>query len=527
MTDNDTIAAISTAPGEGGIGIVRISGNRSLEILGKVFRGPEVKNFADRVMYYGHIVEPSLQETVDEALVVFMKGPRSYTGEDVCEIQCHGGGVPLRRILELVCGLGAAPAQPGEFTKRAFLNGRIDLAQAGAVIDLIRSRTARGYHAAKEQAEGRLSRQIGAAREFLLAALSEIAVRIDYPEVFEDEEEGDEPEGEDLKAVAEVSLESGRAEASFKSGGAETSLQSGGAESSLTDGYALIPLQSGGARLSVGAGALARAERIIASMLEGAEAGRLLRDGIRVVIIGKPNVGKSSLFNALARDDAAIVTATPGTTRDALEVWIDVCGIPVLLTDTAGIRKSLEEIETLGIERAKEQYEKADIAIFLLDGSLPLSSEDTEIAELLDPDKKLILAINKSDLKQEFGKVDAVSLLPFGFESGKIINISLIDDGYCNIKENIREIEERLGELAIGNLDACPSLLVTKARHKLLLESAAEEIAEARSAMAEGKALEFAEVNIRAAWEALGEITGETATDDIIDRVFEEFCVGK
>ncbi|MCL2112147.1 MAG: tRNA uridine-5-carboxymethylaminomethyl(34) synthesis GTPase MnmE [Clostridiales bacterium] len=475
----DTIAAVSTAPGEGGIGVVRISGDRSLEIMGRVFVrvGSCGTDFAERTVYYGHIVEPLSAERVDEALVFFMKGPRSYTGEDVCEIQCHGGGVPLRRVLDIVCGLGAVPAQPGEFTKRAFLNGRLDLAQAGAVIDLIRSKTARGYHAAREQAEGRLSERVRAVREVLLGALAEIAARIDYPEGFE----GD-----------------------------------------------------GG----VGIGALRSAAEGVAALLDGAEAGRIVRDGVRVVIVGRPNVGKSSLFNALVREDAAIVAPTPGTTRDALEIWLDMGGVPVLLTDTAGMREGAEEIEALGIERAKEQYERADLAVFLLDGSEPLSEADRAIAGGLDPEKKHVVAIGKGDLPQAFGAAEAAAILPPEIEAGEIVRLSLIDDGQRTDKEKAGEIERRLEGLVMGGIAAGSSLLVTKARHKALLERAAAEIAEGMAALGGGGASggadgnfagapEFAEVNIRAAWEALGEIIGETATDDIIDRVFEEFCVGK
>jgi len=468
MTGNDTIAAVSTAPGEGGIGIVRISGDRAAEILGTIFAGPGSSKpgeteFADKRMYYGHIIEPSSGETVDEALVVCMRGPRSYTGEDVCEIQCHGGGVPLRRILGLVCELGAQPAQPGEFTKRAFLNGRLDLAQAGAVIDLIKSKTERGYHAAREQAEGRLSERVRRARELLLGILAGIAADIDYPEY----------EGAEKNPESELAL----------------------------------------------------AGEIISELLEGAEAGQLIRDGVRAVIIGKPNTGKSSLFNALAGEDAAIVTAAPGTTRDSIEIWLDVSGIPVLLSDTAGIRESDGEVETLGIERTKEQYRKADLAILLLDGSVGLSEEDFEIAKMLDAEKKLIVAINKNDLEPAFEKKNAAEMLPFEFDENEIVQISLLSDKNCN--EAIACVEKTIGKFVYGGVYSGTSLLVTKARHKMLLEKAGKEIREAQGAIFSGEAPEFVEVSLRAAWNFLGEVTGETATEEIIDRVFEDFCVGK
>ena len=468
MIETDTIAAVSTAPGEGGIGIVRVSGDKAAEILAKIFAAPSEGRpggtvFADKNMYYGHILEPASNETVDEALVVFMKEPKSYTGEDVCEIQCHGGGVPLRRVLDIVCGLGAVPAQPGEFTKRAFLNGRLDLAEAGAVIDLIKSKTRQGYIAAKEQVEGKLSERIRAARELLLGTLAGLAASIDYPEY----------DGEEQKLGEELNL----------------------------------------------------AEKEILELLKGAEAGRIVRDGMRVVIIGKPNTGKSSLFNALAREDAAIVTQAPGTTRDAIEVWLDVKGVPVLLSDTAGIREGGDEIETLGIGRAKEQYLKADASIFLLDSSEALAEEDMAIAKMLDPEKKLILAINKSDLPKAFTKEELAETLPFDFDEKEMITTSLINDE--SIKEAVSIIEEKLRDFVFEGVSQGASLLVTKARHKALLEKAALEIGEARDAETKGEAPEFIEVNIRAAWTSLGEITGETATEDIIDRVFEEFCIGK
>jgi len=472
MTENDTIAAVSTAPGEGGIGIVRISGERASEILGRIFihgrdgsfHAPVQEiEFTNRTMYYGQIIDPSSSETVDEVLVVYMEGPGSYTGEDVCEIQCHGGGVPLKRILDIVCGLGAAPAQPGEFTKRAFLNGRIDLAQAGAVIDLIRSKTELGYHAAKEQAEGKLSIRVRAVREILLGALAEMTARIDYPEYDGEEKVSDTALNEAAGAISEL--------------------------------------------------------------LEEAEAGRLVKDGVRAAIIGRPNTGKSSLFNSLVREDAAIVTATPGTTRDAIEVWLDVQGIPVLLSDTAGIREKTSGVEELGIERAKEQYRKADVSIFLLDRGEPLSEADFSIAKMLDPEKKHIIVLNKKDLPAGFGREKAVKILPFDFDEKDIIEISLLSDEGC--KDASEKIEERLGKLVLGGVNAGSSLLVTKVYHKGLLEKALREIEEAKQILDEGKAPEFAEVNLRAAWNALGEVTGETATEDIINRVFEEFCVGK
>jgi len=541
MTGNDTIAAVSTAPGEGGIGIVRVSGDKAAEILGKIFKMSDI-DFADKTMYYGHIQDPSSSETVDEALVVFMKGPKSYTGEDVCEIQCHGGGVPLRRILDIVCGLGAVPAQPGEFTKRAFLNGRIDLAQAGAVIDLIRSKTELGYHAAKEQAEGKLSERVRAVRELLLGALAEIAVRIDYPEAFYDEEFKAARTGVSLRFVGGEKDKSTENTRLLTAGSRRASpMLKASSRRELGDLHceSLIPrntstTQSSAEHRQIGENLrllasqnddpLSKAAEDIRELLEGASAGRLIKDGVRVVIIGKPNTGKSSLFNAMVREEAAIVTATPGTTRDAIEIWLDVRGVPVLLSDTAGIREGAENIEELGIKRAKEQYRKSDVSILLLDGSEKLSDEDLDIAKLLDPEKKLIVAINKTDLPKAFEK-SSLKTLSLIIDEKEILDISLINDEYS--KTAVEQIEQKIEDFVLEGVNAGSSLLVTKIRHKGLLEKALGEIEEAQSVLSEGKAPEFAEINLRSAWNALGEITGETATGDIIDRVFEEFCVGK
>jgi len=270
---------------------------------------------------------------------------------------------------------------------------------------------------------------------------------------------------------------------------------------------------------------LAQAAEGVKELLDGAEAGRLIREGVRVIIIGKPNTGKSSLFNALAREEAAIVTATPGTTRDAIEVWLDIRGVPVLLSDTAGMRESENDIEAMGIARAKEQYGKAELSIFLLDGSSPLTEEDREIAKSLDPEKKHLVAINKTDLPVVFGREKAKEIMPAGLEETEILEISLIGDEAR--KEATALLEKALEKAALAGTSVGTNLLVTKARHKALLEKAGAEIKEAQDAVRSGAALEFAEVNIRAAWNLLGEVTGETATDEIIDRVFEEFCVGK
>ena len=461
---NDTIAAISTAPGEGGIGIIRISGCTASDVIAKIFlsknhKPGDLSQFKDRQMYYGHIVEPSSMETIDEVLVVYMKSPHSYTGEDVVEIQCHGGPVPLREILSLVYKNGVTPATPGEFTKRAFLNGRIDLVQAGAVIELINAKTDKGYKAAKSQTDGHLSKAINAIRMMLLEVLAQITARIDYPEAFD--------EGE-----------------------AEEYLPS-----------------------------LLSAKKAVDDLIDTAETGRIVSNGLRTVIIGKPNAGKSSLFNTLARDDAAIVTNIAGTTRDALEIMINIQGIPVVLTDTAGIREADGQIEALGIQKSKEAYEKSELAIFLLDGNKKIEPEDVEIAKQLDPDKKTLFVINKNDMTQEMTDEEVKELVPFDAE---IVRISAIE------VNSVKALEEKIAALVFSGKEVFGAdMLVTKETHKLLLCNALEDICEAIEIVSRGEAVEFAEVNVRAAYETLGEILGETVTDDILDKVFEEFCIGK
>jgi tRNA modification GTPase len=502
----ETIAAVSTAPGEGGIGIVRLSGERAEEILNHLFvksRGAEEEtsarafvagaSFEDRKMRHGWIVDPVSKETVDEALCVLMRGPHSYTGEDVAEIQCHGGPVPLRRILRAAYALGAAPAEPGEFTKRAFLNGRIDLVQAGAVIDLINSRTDLAYRAARELADGHLSGRIREARERLLEALAEICVRIDYPEAFD-------YTGGRFVCVNEVSA-------------------------ALAE-----PLQAAG--------------NILTDLLTGADRGRLVRDGLRTVIIGRPNVGKSSLYNALLRADAAIVAAEPGTTRDTLETWLDLGGAAVAVTDTAGIREYAGDVEQAGIRRAREAYARADVCLFVLDGAAPVTEEDRQIAENLDETKPTILVLNKNDLPSACTEEEALALAPFAIGLVRTtLAVSLDSDNEHAAEQNytnktspcvmgeaggLSSLEALLSGLVTeGKLPSEQSFLVTREAHKAALEKAAAEIREGLAALLDGEPPELAEVSVREAYRILGEMIGEEVSDEVINRVFEGFCVGK
>ena len=463
---SETIAAISTAYGEGGIGIVRISGEKALEILNSLFYSPgqtdSLFSFADRKMNYGYIKEPSSNELVDEVLAVYMKAPRTYTKEDVVEIYCHGSIVSLRRILALILSGGAVMAEPGEFTKRAFLNGRIDLAQADAVIDLIQAKTDRGYEAAFDQLEGGLSAKINSIRSALTDALAEIVVNLDYPD-------------ED-----------------------ENALDVDSAASGIKKNLEMI-------------------ESVLKELIDTADTGRMIREGIDVVITGRPNVGKSSVMNALLRDARAIVSDIPGTTRDRIEEYLSLRGIPVKLTDTAGIRDADNSIEEIGIAMSKKAASNADLIALILDSSEALQKEDLMIAESL-AEKDAVVMLNKTDLPGAIDVDRVHELLP----KAVIIEISALTGEGIDIFEDYVE-----KAVYGGTLKQSGSLLVTNVRHKDLLVKASEEILKAIEMLGEGEALDFVEVDVRMAFDYLGEITGQTVTEDILDRVFSRFCVGK
>lgn len=454
----DTIAAISTAFGEGGIGIIRISGEGSLEVMKQVFV-PAVKGEPEnRKMTYGHIVDPDDGQTIDEVLCVWMKGPRTYTAEDLVEIDCHGGMVPLRKTLELVLRKGARLAEKGEFTKRAFLNGRIDLSQAEAVIDLIRARADKTYNVAIGQLEGSLSKRIRGIRKMLMDALVNLTVNIDYPD-------------EDIEELT---------------------------YSKLSKALEEVMLQ-------------------VNELLDSASTGRIINEGLKVAIIGKPNVGKSSLMNALLRESRAIVTEIPGTTRDTIEETLSIKGIPVVLTDTAGIRDTEDRIETIGIERSKKSFNEADLVILVIDGSSPLSQEDRQIMEYVDSGKTITI-VNKDDLGHVTTAEDVRALLP-GLQ---VINTSM-DRG-----SGLAELENAIvSRVYKGDIKQSESCMVTNVRHKALLEDAQQSLSDAMALTHAGEPLEIIEIDVNSAYEALGEIIGEAVGDDILDEVFSRFCLGK
>ena len=455
---DDTIAAVATAMGEGGIGIVRISGENALSILEKVFCSVKNRPTENRKLTYGFVTDNFTGEKIDEVMAVYMKAPHSYTAEDVVEIQCHGSIVSLRKILALVLKNGARLAEPGEFTKRAFLNGRLDLSQAEAVIDLVRSKSDKTFDVALSQLEGSFSKKIKEIRSDLVDILVNITVNIDYPD-------------EDIEVITYENL-------IFRLGNVKEKVD---------------------------------------SLLATADTGRILREGLNIAIIGKPNVGKSSLMNALLRETRAIVTEIPGTTRDTIEEALTIRNIPVKLTDTAGIRHTDDVIEKIGIEKSKESFNKADLVIFMVDNSRPLDDEDREIIEYIG-DRKVLAVINKTDLENRLDISEIKRKLP----NGIFIETSMArEDGISRIEDEIENL------VYGGKVKQNDSMMVTNVRHKALLEEASSALRDAASMAGAGEALEFLEIDVNRAYEALGEIIGEAVNEDIINEVFARFCLGK
>ena len=453
----ETIAAIATAYGEGGIGIVRISGPKTFEILEKVFI-PARSGIINRKLTYGYVEDPKSGQKIDEVLAVFMKEPYTYTKEDVAEIHCHGSMVSLRKTLELVLRQGARMADPGEFTKRAFLNGRLDSSQAEAVIDLIRAKTDKTFDVALGQLDGQLSQKVIHIRKALLDLLVNVTVNIDYPD-------------EDIEEMTYEELEI----------------------------------------------EISQINDMIEKLLVTADTGRIIREGLNVAIIGKPNVGKSSLMNELLKETRAIVTDIPGTTRDTIEEVVSIKNIPVRLTDTAGIRKTDDTIEKMGIEKSKKTFNEADLIIFVMDSSREISQEDQEIIQYIG-DRRAVVLINKIDLGKSWNREKVETVMP----NASVVETSLLK------KVGIEEIEQVILDMVYsGEVKQNESLMVTNVRHKELLEKAKDALADARHMTLEREALDFIEVDLKNAYEWLGEIIGETVSDDIINEVFSRFCLGK
>lgn len=456
----DTIAAISTPLGEAGIGIVRISGRDAVDIAERVFVSPKGKRLSDErshTLTYGFIKDPSTGEMIDEVLVSVMKAPNTYTREDTVEINCHGGFLPLRKTLELVLKEGARPAEPGEFTKRAFLNGRIDLTQAEAVADLIRSKTEASQRLALAQLQGGLSEKITNLRDKLADLCAHIEAYIDFPE-------------EEIEPATLDTINAGL--------------------SSL----------------------LNELDRLSKTYDEG----RFFRDGIRVAIVGRPNVGKSSLLNALLQRDRAIVTELPGTTRDVLEELLNIKGLLVRVMDTAGIRETHEMAEKEGVRRSLQAIDDSDLVIVLIDGTKPLSDEDLYILERVkEKGKRFIIGINKSDLSLSAA---AFSLEPSAFR----LNIS------AKTGEGLEELKEAIINLSIGEKRGDPEgLIITNIRHKIAIDRAIDSLRKASIEMIDSQPEEIIALSLREGLDYLGEIVGAVTTEEILNRVFSQFCIGK
>jgi tRNA modification GTPase len=453
----DTIVAIATPMGEGGIGVVRLSGPDALAIAGRLFRsasGSDPAQFASHTAHLGRAVEPESGETIDVALLTPFRAPRSYTGEEVVEISGHGSNRALLRLVGAAQREGARLAEPGEFTRRAFLNGRMDLAEAEAVADLIRARTDASLRVATRQLEGRLSTVIRAIRADLIALLAEIEAAIDFPD--------------DVEPPLEEGLR---------------------------------------ARLHA---VLASAERLLAT----ADAGRLYRDGAAVVIAGRPNVGKSSLLNAFLRESRAIVTEIPGTTRDVIEEAVNIRGIPLRAIDTAGLRETVEVVERIGVERSRREIEAADLVLWVVDLSEPITDDDQGIVELLRGRPFLIVA-NKADLSP---RMDPAELA--GPEATVVRTAAPAGQG-------IDALEDQVAERLLGAGVTSEDVMVSNARHRARLESAAAALRQAIATVDSGFEQAMVAVDLTIAAEALGEITGESVTEATITEIFARFCVGK
>ena len=452
----DTIAAISTPRGEGGIGIIRISGDKSFEILDKIFntKNPN-RDLGFYKFNYGFIHDNG--KIVDEVMAVRMKAPKTYTCEDVVEINCHGGHLISEKVLELVLKNGAKHAERGEFTKRAFMNGRIDLSQAEAVMDIIQGKTEKSISLSLEQLRGDLRDKIGSFKKALLDVTAHVNVVLDYPE------EGiDDPLPSNLRE-------------------------------NLENVYA-------------------EADRLISSY----DKGKKIKEGIKTVIAGKPNVGKSTLLNSLLKEERAIVTHIPGTTRDVIEEIINIKGIPLVLTDTAGIRKTEDIVENIGVEKSKKFIENADLVLLVLDASRELESEDREvIQEIQNNNKKTIVLLNKIDLERK------IELDEFGLEN--ILEISAKD----NI--GIEDMEERIYSYIVEEKveDSSEKLIITNIRHKTALEKTKDAIRNIFETIDAGMPMDLISVDLKEALDSLSEITGEISSEDILDHVFGNFCVGK
>ena len=461
QTEFDTIAAISTAPGEGAIGIVRISGDLAISIASSIYQcgTKQLEEQKTHTIHYGHIVDPKSGEVYDEVMVSVLRAPKTFTREDIVEINCHGGIVAINRVLQLVLRMGARLAEPGEFTKRAFLNGRIDLSQAEAVMDLIRAKTDKSMQLAMRQLDGQLSHLIQNLRQEILNTLAQVEVNIDYPEY-------DDVEEMTLQLLREKTQQ---------------------------------VLQG------------------IRALLNTASQGKILRDGLKTAIVGRPNVGKSSLLNVLLREEKAIVTDIAGTTRDTIEEYVNVRGVPLQLIDTAGIRETDDIVEKIGVERSRKALKEADFVLLLLNQSETLQEEDIRLLETTKGMKRIIL-FNKTDLPSKLSTED---IAPYAQEE-EIVTTSMLN------KEGIDQLEEKIaGYFFQGQMNERDATYLSNTRHIALLEKAEQALVEVQNGIEMEMPVDLIQIDFTRAWDLLGEITGDSVQDELLTQLFSQFCLGK
>jgi len=457
----DTIAAISTPPGEGAISIVRLSGEQAISIADAVFQSGKKKliDVSSHTIHYGHIFDPEKYQMMDEVMVSIMRKPKTFTREDIVEINCHGGIVVVNQILQLVLRQGARLAEPGEFTKRAFLNGRVDLSQAEAVMDLIRAKTDKAMNLAINQLDGNLSRLIRQLRQEILETLAQVEVNIDYPE-YDDVEE----------LTTRLLLEKAN-----------------------------------------------QVQKQIQALLQTAQQGKILREGLSTAIIGRPNVGKSSLLNHLLREEKAIVTDIAGTTRDVIEEYVNVRGVPLKLVDTAGIRETEDIVEKIGVERSRKALSEADLILLVLNQSESLTTEDKQLLDITSGNKRIIL-LNKTDLPSRINQEDLVPYL----ENEPALPISVLTS------EGLDQLEQAIADLFFGgNTGDKDASYLSNTRHIALLEKAEQSLAEVIQGIESGMPVDLVQIDMTRCWDYLGEIVGDSVQDELITQLFSQFCLGK
>ena len=451
----DTITAIATPLGEGAIGIVRISGTDAIAIANRIFKGKNLETVDSHTLNYGHILDPEKDEILDEVMVGVMRAPKTFTREDVIEINTHGGIAVTNEILQLILRQGARMAEPGEFTKRAFLNGRVDLTQAEAIMDIIRAKTDKAMNIAVKQLDGSLKDLIDNTRQEILNTLAQVEVNIDYPEY------------DDVEEMTTALLREKTQEF----------------------------------------------QNLLENLLRTARRGKILREGLSTAIIGRPNVGKSSLLNNLLREDKAIVTDIAGTTRDVIEEYVNIKGVPLKLIDTAGIRETDDIVEKIGVERSRQALAEADLILLVLNASEKLTEQDRALLALSDMTRRIVL-LNKTDLREE---IEAEEL------PEDVIRISVLEN------QNIDQIEERINQLFFDNAGIVEqdATYLSNSRHISLIEQAVQSLQAVNEGLEFGMPVDLLQVDLTRTWQILGEITGDVAPDELITQLFSQFCLGK